>query len=56
MNHYSVWVCPILAIAAGLIGYFRSKDGKNAECWRCVYMGGVFILLWLLTFGGWPIR
>jgi len=57
MNHQlQMWVVPVLAIVFGLLGYFRSKDGKNAECWRCVYFCGLFILLWILTFNGFPIR
>jgi hypothetical protein len=54
MHQYSIWIVPVVAVIAGLIGYFRSKDGKNSEAWRCVYCCGLFILLWLLTVGGFP--
>ena len=57
MNHQlQMWVVPVIAIVAGLIGYFRCVNGKNAEVWKYVYCGGLFIFLWILTFNGFPLR
>jgi len=56
LHDFRMWVFPVLAILAGLVGYFRCKDGKNAEVWRCIFCCGAFILLWILTFGGYAIR
>jgi hypothetical protein len=47
-----MWLVPIFAILIGSIVYFRNKDGKTAECGRCILFCGIFILLWLITFHG----
>lgn len=51
------YLVPILAIVIGLLVYYNpykssTNPGKNQECGRCLFFCGLFILLWLFTFGG----
>jgi hypothetical protein len=56
MNHQlQMWIVPILAVVLGLLLFATSKD-KWATIGGYVFVCGFFILLWLLSFGGYPIR
>ena len=55
-NEVRLVLVPLLAIVFGLIFYFRTVDGKTAEVFRCLFFCGLFIAIWILTFGGFPLR
>lgn len=42
---------PIIAALLGAVIYFGVKEGKNATVGLCLMFSGIFILLWMLTFG-----
>jgi hypothetical protein len=51
-----MWIVPAVALVAGLIGYFRCVNAKNSEAFKYLYCAGLFILVWILTFNGFPLR
>ncbi|MGH9745512.1 MAG: hypothetical protein ACRD59_05300 [Candidatus Acidiferrales bacterium] len=56
MTHQlQMWLVPIVAIILGLMLFSTSKD-KWATIGGYVFWCGFFIALWLLSFGGVPIR
>ena len=56
MSHdFRLWICPVLAIAFGLLLFAKSKD-KWATIGGYVFLCGFFLVLWLLTFNGLTLR
>ena len=56
MTHQAqMWIVPLLAVVLGLLLFATSKD-KWATIGGYVFLAGFIILLWLLSFGGFPLR
>lgn len=50
-----MWIVPLLAMIFGLLIFFNTKD-KMVTIGGYLFLCGLFIVLWLLTFGGLPLR